>query len=145
MAERLKIDLSGEFPLYLHEAARKTARFLSTAMETIVVNKLPGFKPAGNVNDVYDLLTHEGEKVEVRTVTDKTLISFEASVNVGAGRDGTHKQATLDKLQQIDLWLFCNVSRFPVVEVTCLRKLEVLALCATKTRKQFSAKKAFNA
>jgi hypothetical protein len=96
--------------------------------------------PAANANDYYDLLLNGDKTVEVRTTTDKTQISFESSANVGAGRDGVNKQATMQKIANVDYWVSCNISRFPSIEITVFTGNQVKSFVAKqgKQRQQFS-------
>lgn len=113
---------------------------MASLMEPLLCHLFENLTPASNANDFYDLLLDGTQTVEVRTITNSTQISFESSSNVGGGRDGQNKQATELKIANMDYWIFCNVSRFPIVEVHTFRGSQVRSFVAKqgKQRQQFS-------
>ena len=122
------------------QVARLNGRLMASLMEPVLCKTFENLSPATNANDYFDLHLNEVRTVEVRTIKDGALFSFEASANVGGGRDGRNLQATQTKLDHCDYWIFCNISKFPQVQLYVFTKAKVQAICKAygKTRQQFT-------
>lgn len=122
------------------KVAQQNGRLMASLMEPVLCQTFENLTAASNPNDYFDLTLDSQYTVEVRTIKDGALFSFEASANVGGGRDGKNMQATQTKLKHCDYWIFCNVSKFPQVQCYVFSKAKVQALCKAygKTRQQFT-------
>ena len=111
------LDLSASIACpIMRKQAQSNARFIGNVIEQILADAF-GNLSLGPPNGAYDLISTCGKKIEVRTVTATTRISFEASENCGKGREGTGIEGTKAKIANMDGWIFACVKEFPLVKL----------------------------
>lgn len=132
--ESVVLDCTGLVDEMLYELARSNAKFLGNAMEDILASTFINIKKLNGI-DVNDLVSDSNMFLELRCLSKKTGINFEASVNCGGGRDFTAPEATVKKLNETDGWIFADLSVFPLVTLHYFSKERVMTF-VKNNRKQ---------
>jgi hypothetical protein len=117
LASALKLNLAEIKPYF------KDGRRISFLLERSLVKKLMPGKLANSERDPYDIELVNGEKWEVRCMTERG-VKFGPSKNIGGSRKFSERDFLL-KLKSISGYAICDVTSFPSVQVYKIPSIEI--------------------